>query len=214
MDKKEKAGKILDILKKEFPGAKTYLAFSNPLELLIATILSAQATDERVNRTTPALFKRFKRAEDYAQAPVAEIEGYIRSINFFRNKAKSIKACCSKIAGGFGGRLPQTVEELIELPGVGRKTANIVLSGAFGVPALAVDTHVKRVSTRLGLAEKKDPDGIEEELTGIIPETRWGETSNLLILHGRKTCRARNPLCPECRVRAYCDYYSTAAGKG
>lgn len=214
MDRKEKAKKILDTLKKEFPGAKTALGFSNPIELLVATILSARATDERVNRTTPALFKRFKGAKDYAKAPLTEIEGYIRSINFFRNKARSIKACCGMLAEEFGGKLPQTAGELTRLPGVGRKTANIVLAEAFGKPALAVDTHVRRVARRLGLTDKDDPDDIEEGLCAIIPKERWAETSNLLILHGRKTCRAKNPLCPVCPVRALCDYYMTVVRKG
>ncbi|MBI5598549.1 MAG: endonuclease III [Deltaproteobacteria bacterium] len=212
-DGKERAKKILDILKREFPGARTALGFSTPLQLLIATMLSAQCTDERVNMTTPALFKKYRDARDYAGAPLYELEGYVRSINFFRNKAKSIKACCRKIVEEFKGRLPKTVEELTTLPGVGRKTANVVLASAFSVPALAVDTHVKRVAGRLGLTVSDDPDDIEKDLCAIIPEKRWAETTSLLILHGRRTCRAKTPLCEACPVRAHCDYYGTIKGK-
>jgi endonuclease-3 len=205
----EKAKKVLDILEKEYPDAKIALQFKTPLELLIATILSAQCTDERVNKTTPALFKRYKKAKDYAETDRKELEGYISSINFFRNKAKSIQSCCKKIVDEFGGEIPNTLEKLITLPGVGRKTANIVLGGAFGKDAIAVDTHVKRVSNRIGLAVSHDPDKIEEELCRIIPQKRWTKAINLLILHGRRICTAKNPQHDVCKVRDYCDYYAT-----
>ncbi|HKZ46341.1 MAG TPA: endonuclease III, partial [Thermodesulfobacteriota bacterium] len=187
----EKAKRVLDILEKEYPNPKIALNFKTPLELLIATILSAQCTDKRVNKTTPALFKKYKKTKDYAEADLKELEGYISSINFFRNKAKNIQACCKKIVNEFGGEIPDTLERLITLPGIGRKTANIVLSSAFGKDAIAVDTHVKRVSNRIGLASSDKPDKIEEELCKIIPQKRWIKATNLLILHGRNTCVAK-----------------------
>lgn len=205
----EKAKKVLDILEKEYPDAKVALNFETPLELLIATILSAQCTDERVNKTTPAIFKRFKKAKDYSEVDIQELEGYISSINFFRNKAKNIQACCKKIVDEFRGEIPDTLEELITLPGVGRKTANIVLGSAFGKDAIAVDTHVKRVSNRIGLSFSQDPDKIEEELCKTIPQKRWTKATNLLILHGRRICTAKNPQHDVCKVRDYCDYYAT-----
>ena len=205
----EKAKKVLDILEKEYPDAKVALNFETPLELLIATILSAQCTDERVNKTTPAIFKRFKKAKDYSEVDIQELEGYISSINFFRNKAKNIQACCKKIVDKFRGEIPDTLEELITLPGVGRKTANIVLGSAFGKDAIAVDTHVKHVSNRIGLSFSQDPDKIEEELCKTIPQKRWTKATNLLILHGRRICTAKNPQHDVCKVRDYCDYYAT-----
>ncbi len=209
MDKRDRARKILKTLKREMPGARIALNFSSPLELLVATILSAQCTDERVNKVTPALFARYRTARDYAEAETEELEGLIRSINFFRNKAKSIKACCNKIVEEFGGRIPESVDELTKLPGVGRKTANIVLGSAFGIPAIGVDTHVKRVAGRLGLTNSTDPERIEEDLSRIIPKELWVDATTLLILHGRRTCKAKKPLCEECAVRDYCDYYSS-----
>ena len=205
----EKAKKVLDILEKEYPDAKVALNFETPLELLIATILSAQCTDERVNKTTPAIFKRFKKAKDYSEVDIQKLEGSISSINFFRNKAKNIQACCKKIVDEFRGEIPDTLEELITLPGVGRKTANIVLGSAFGKDAIAVDTHVKRVSNRIGLSFSQDPDKIEEELCKTIPQKRWTKATNLLILHGRRICTAKNPQHDVCKVRDYCDYYAT-----
>jgi endonuclease-3 len=209
MDKKEKAKKILDILEKEFPNTKTALNFSNPLELLVATILSAQCTDERVNMTTKTLFKKYRTARAYATADKAKFEKDIGSINFYRNKTRSIQNCCKLVVADFGGEVPATVGELTTLPGVGRKTANIVLGNAFGKDALAVDTHVKRVSHRLGLATSDDPDEIERELCAMIPKNRWTNTTHFFILHGRKTCKAKNPLCETCPVRVYCDYYKS-----
>ncbi len=207
MTKKDKAKRILDTLSKEFPDPETALDAKNPLELLIATILSAQCTDARVNLTTPALFKKFKSAKDYAGAKQAELEEYLKSINFFRNKTKSIQNCCKAVAEEFSGKVPSTVEELTSLAGVGRKTANIILGNAFGIEALAVDTHVKRVATRLGLTTNTNPDKIEFDLTDIIPEKMWTKATHLLIFHGRKTCNAKKPLCDECKLREICDYY-------
>lgn len=213
MNTKEKAGKILSILKKEFPDAKIALNHSTPLELLVSTILSAQCTDERVNKTTPALFKKFKTANDYASTDPKELEEAIKSINFFRNKAKSIRACCRKITEEFNGKVPNTLAGLTSLPGVGRKTANIVLAAAFGIPALAVDTHVKRVSQRLGLTKNQDPDKIEQDLCEIVPKRLWPDTTTLFILHGRKTCKAKNPLCPKCPINGLCEYYKKIVAK-
>ncbi|HHD11212.1 MAG TPA: endonuclease III [Deltaproteobacteria bacterium] len=212
MDRKEKAKKVLTTLKKLFPEAKTELAFSTPLELLVATILSAQCTDKKVNAITPALFARFKTPKDYADATTEEIEGYISSINFYKNKARSIKMCCKKIVEDFGGNIPRSIEEMTELPGVGRKTASIVLAEAFGIPALAVDTHVKRVAQRLGLASSDKPDDIEEELKALVPKKDWRSVTNLFILHGRRVCKAKRPLCEECKIKEYCEYYKTKGG--
>lgn len=213
MDKKEKARAVLDILEREFPDAKTALDHTNPLELLVSTILSAQATDKLVNKVTATLFKKYRAAADYAGAELSELERDIGSVNFFRNKAKNLKACGERIASAHKGRVPETLEELVELPGVGRKTANIVLGNAFGHSALAVDTHVKRVAGRLGLTAESDPDRIEEDLCAVIPEKRWTKTTHLFIFHGRKTCKARGPLCGECPVKAYCSYYKDVMKK-
>jgi endonuclease-3 len=213
MDLGERAKKVLDILSREFQDAGTALVFSNPLELLISTVLSAQATDKLINKITVELFKKYRTASDYARAPIAELEADISSVNFFRNKAKSIKGLGEKLAGEYGGKVPDTLDDLTSLPGVGRKTANIILGNAFGIDALAVDTHVKRVSGRLGFTTNTDPDKIEVDLCKIIPEKRWTATTHLLILHGRKTCKARGPLCNECPVSALCDYFETTFKK-
>ena len=206
MTKSVKAREVLDILESEFKGARIALGFSNPLELLIATILSAQCTDGRVNLTTKTLFKKYKKAKDYAGVDVEELAGDIKSINFFNNKAKSIKKCAAKIVEDFAGVVPDTLTGLTSLAGVGRKTANVVLANAFNIAALAVDTHVKRVAGRIGLTEKDDPDKVEADLCAIIPKERWGETTRLLILHGRNTCKARRPLCKQCSLSGLCDY--------
>jgi endonuclease-3 len=202
-----RAKKVLDILDKEFKGASIALEFKTPLELLIATILSAQCTDERVNLTTRALFKKYRKAKDYASVTPEELAGDIKSINFFNNKTKSIQKCTAKLVEDFAGKVPDTLDELTSLAGVGRKTANVVLANAFFVPALAVDTHVKRVAGRIGLTENDDPDKVEADLTAIIPDKRWGDTTRLLILHGRTTCKARKPLCEQCGLTKLCGWY-------
>ncbi len=207
MDKREKARRVLDVLEKRFPAARSALEFTSPLELLIATILSAQATDKLVNKATPALFKKRPSARDYSEADLKDLEKDIGSINFYRNKARNIKACCAMIISRFEGKVPDTLEGLTRLPGVGRKTANIVLGNAFGKDALAVDTHVKRVAQRLGLSSSDDPDRVEEDLCGVIPRSRWTETTHLFILHGRNTCKALKPGCPECALQGLCAYY-------
>lgn len=207
MDKPEKALKVISILDKVFPKATIALDFSTPLELLIATILSAQTTDKLVNKVTEKLFKKYKCADDYAKAGLDALQKDISSVNFFRNKAKSIKECCMRLQEEFRGRVPDTLEALTTLAGVGRKTANVVLGNAFGKNALAVDTHVKRVSIRLGLTKNENPDEIEKDLTSIIPERLWTKAALLFILHGRNTCKAKNPACVRCPVREFCDFY-------
>lgn len=212
-ERAQKSKKVLDILEREFPDSSISLRFNTPLELLIATMLSAQATDKLVNKVTVELFKKYRSAADYAGADLEEIEKDISSVNFYRNKAKSIKNCTTMIVEDFFSKVPETIEDLVRLPGVGRKTANIVLAGAFGIPALAVDTHVKRVARRLGLASSESPDDIELELCSVIDRGRWAETTNLLILHGRNTCKARNPACALCPLKALCDYYKEVVKK-
>jgi len=204
MKLRETAAKVLDILAKEYPAARVTLDFSNPLELLVATILAAQCTDERVNRVTQDLFRKYRASADYARADQEKFEEEIRSTGFFRNKAKNILLCCRKLVTQFHGQVPQTLEELTSLPGVGRKTANIILGNAFGKQAIAVDTHVKRVTHRLGWAKSEDPDKIEFELMEVMPPERWTLACHQLVFHGRKICMAKNPQCPVCPVAKYC----------
>lgn len=200
----ERVGKILPILEKAYPDAKTALDFANPLELLIATILSAQCTDERVNRVTKDLFQKYKSAADWTKADIKEIESDIRSTGFFRHKAMNIQSACKKIIEQFGGKVPETMEELITLPGVGRKTANVVLGNAFNVPGIACDTHVIRLSRRLELSENTDAEKLEFDLALIVPKENWTMFSHLLIFHGRNVCKARKPDCENCCISAYC----------
>ena len=200
----ERVKKIWPILNKIYPEAKTALRFKNPLELLIATILSAQCTDVRVNMVTPDLFKKYKSAADWAKADVKEIESDIRSTGFYHNKAISINRACAGIIQQFGGKVPDTMEELLQLQGVGRKTANVVLGNAFGKPALACDTHVIRLSRRLGLSLNSDAVKLEFDLAEIVPESNWTTFSHLLIFHGRKYCRARKPDCENCPISKFC----------
>ena len=197
---------IIKILSKEIPDSKIALIFSNPLELLIATILSAQCTDIKVNQVTENLFKKYRSVEDYAEANSTKLEEDIRPTGFYRNKAKSIQKCCQDLVKRFWGEVPKTLEELVTLPGVGRKTANVILGNAFGIPGIAVDTHVHRVSQRIGLTKKDDPFKIEFDLMEIVPKEEWTHFSNLLIWHGRRTCMARKPLCGTCPIRKICDY--------
>jgi endonuclease-3 len=196
--------KIYPILGKVYPGARTALNSKNPLELLIATILSAQCTDARVNMVTKEVFKKYKSAADWAKADIKDIESDIRSTGFYRNKAISIKGVCAEVIGRFDGKVPDTMEELVALPGVGRKTANVVLGNAFGVPAIACDTHVIRLSRRLGLSENSDAVKLEFDLAEIVPKKNWTMFSHLLIFHGRKYCRARRPDCENCLISKYC----------
>jgi endonuclease-3 len=197
---------IIRILSKEIPDSRIALEFSNPLELLVATILSAQCTDIKVNQVTVDLFKKYRSAEEFAKANLAKLEEEIRPTGFYRNKAKSIQKCCQELMKRFGGEIPKTLEELVTLPGVGRKTANVILGNAFGIPGIAVDTHVHRVSQRIGLTKHEDPVKIEFDLMEIVPKEEWTHFSNLLIWHGRRTCVARKPLCGTCSIRKLCDY--------
>ncbi len=204
-DNTKRAAWIISRLKKEFPGARTALVFSDPLQLLVSTILSAQCTDARVNIVTPALFVKYRQAKDFAAADRNELEDEIKSTGFYRMKTKHIIEACTAIVNRFQGQVPQTLEELISLPGVGRKTANCVLGGAFGIQSgIVVDTHVIRLSNRLGLTKNESPDKIEQDLIKIVPRKEWYRFSNLLILHGRKTCKARRPLCEQCVLSDNC----------
>jgi endonuclease-3 len=197
--------KIIDLLEKEYPEAKTALDYRNPLEILVATILSAQCTDKRVNIVTKSLFKKYRTAEDYANADLRELEEAVRSTGFYRNKAKNIKNACQMLVEKFGSQVPRTMSELLELPGVARKTANIVLSNAYGViEGVAVDTHVRRLSQRLGLTENTDPNKIEADLMLIVPKTHWERITDLLIFHGRNVCVARKPKCSTCVLNQIC----------
>lgn len=201
---KQRVKKIWPILKKKYPQARTALEFVNPLELLIATILSAQCTDTRVNMVTKDLFKKYKSAKDWAKADIKQIESDIKSTGFYHNKAVSIKSACRKIAEQFDGKVPDTMQELLMLPGVGRKTANVVLGNAFGIPTIACDTHVIRLSRRLGLSENSDAVKLEFDLAEIVPKANWTLFSHMLIFHGRNICKARKPNCPDCQIAQYC----------
>lgn len=201
----ERTAKVLAALKRTYPQAHCELNFRNPLELLIATILSAQCTDKQVNIVTETLFKKYKSAADYAQAPLEELENDIRRIGLFRNKAKNIKACCASLVERFNGEVPRTMAELTSLNGVGRKTANVVLGNAFGMnEGVVVDTHVARLAARLGFTRETNPEKIEAEMMKLVPREDWALFSHWLIWHGRRRCFARGPQCGECEVRMLC----------
>jgi endonuclease-3 len=198
--------KILDRLARAYPDARCELNFSTPLELLVATILSAQCTDARVNQVTPHLFKKYRSAKAYAEADPETFEREIRTTGFFRNKARNIIACCRELVRAFDGQVPRTMEALLTLPGVGRKTANIILYNAYGIAGFAVDTHVARVTGRLGLVESEDPDKIEEAMSRSLPRELWGQATHLFIFHGRRSCQAKQPRCPQCTLRSLCPW--------
>jgi endonuclease-3 len=201
------AKKILAVLEATYPNARVTLDFKNPFQLLIATILAAQCTDERVNRVTKGLFKRYPTPKAFAEADPAELEEAIRSTGFYRNKAKSIIGCCQRLVEAYGGQVPRTMDDLISLPGVWRKTANIVLGNAFGLnEGIAVDTHVTRVANRLGLADSDKQDEIEQQLCRVIPREKWTLVTHLLIFHGRNICKAQRPDCPRCPVLHLCPW--------
>jgi len=205
---------VVTRLKVEYPDARTELDWKNPLELLVATMLSAQTTDVQVNRVTQSLFAKYRTAEDYAHADPTELEEDIRPTGFYRNKARSLRNMAGVLVEEHEGEVPGTMQELVALPGVGRKTANVVLGNAFGVDeGIVVDTHVRRVSGRLGLTENKDPVKIEQDLMKVVPEEDWTVFSHLLILHGRRTCKARKPDCPNCILNDICPsaYYYKAS---
>jgi endonuclease-3 len=204
-DTKTRAVKTIRLLEKEHSDAEIALTFKNPLELLISTILSAQCTDKRVNIVTKTLFKKYKTLEDYAKADIKELEQDIKSTGFYHNKARHIKKCCQMLIEKFDSQVPRTMEELLELPGVARKTANIVLSNVFGiVEGIAVDTHVRRLSERLGLTQNRNQDKIEQDLMKIVPKEMWMRFSDLLIFHGRRICMAKKPKCGECVLNKIC----------
>ena len=204
-DQKQRTRTITRILKKEYPDARCSLDHSNPLELLVATILSAQCTDERVNVVTAELFRKYRGAEDYVRVAPEELEQDIRPTGFFRNKARAIQGACRLIVERHGGRVPELMAELLELPGVARKTANVVLGNAFGVASgVVVDTHAQRLSARLGLSAHTQPEKIERDLMELVPRRDWVIFPHLLIAHGRKVCKARTPLCAECAVERLC----------
>ena len=205
MEEKQRTRKIIQALRREYPAARCSLNFSNPLELLVATILSAQCTDERVNLVTASLFRKYPRCEDYYGVAQAELETDIRSTGFYRNKAKAIQSACRIISEKHQGRVPDNLDELVALPGVARKTANVVLGNAFGITSgIVVDTHVARLSERLRLSRQTQPEKIEKDLMELIPRADWIDFSHLLIAHGRKVCKARRPLCEECIIERYC----------
>ena len=205
LEPKERAAKIIELLEKEHPDAKIALKFSNPLELLIATILSAQTTDERVNIVTESLFKKYTKPEEYADADLVKLEQDLRSTGFYHNKARNIQNCCKLLVEKYNSQVPRTMEELVELPGVARKTANIVLYGAYGkIEGVAVDTHVRRLSQRLGLTENEDQDKIEQDLMRLVPKEKWMHLTDLLIFHGRRVCIAKKPRCDACMLNKIC----------
>jgi endonuclease-3 len=197
---------IINRLEKIHPDAKLALDHKTPLELLIALILAAQARDDLVNEVTAKLFKMYRSAQDYTAVPVTKLQEQIKKINFYRNKAKSIHNCCQEIVARFGGHVPQTLKELLSLPGVGRKTANIVLGNAFGQPAIGVDTHVMRLAQRLGFTKNTNPDKIEFDLTAIVPPPQRVRFCHLLQYHGRRICVAKQPRCPQCAINSLCPY--------
>ncbi|HEY2625449.1 MAG TPA: endonuclease III [Candidatus Udaeobacter sp.] len=205
MTTRERVAQLLKIWPKVYPNAHCELDFRNPLQLLVATILSAQSTDKRVNMVTPVLFKKYRTAKDYADAPQAELENAIKSTGFYRNKAKSISGAMRTIVEKHNGNVPDTMEELYALPGVGRKTANVVLGNGFHKnEGIVVDTHVARLSQRLGLTKHKDPEKIERDLMKLIPRQRWTDWSHWLIWHGRRRCYARKPACSQCEIFRLC----------
>ena len=205
LEPKQRTLKIIETLQKIYPNAKTALNYTNPLELLIATMLSAQTTDVQVNKVTQNLFKKYKTAKDYADTPITQIEEDIHSTGFYHNKAKNLKAACQMLEEKFRGEVPKTIEELTELPGVARKTANIVLYFAYGITAgVAVDTHVMRLSRRLGLTVETDQNKIEKDLMALMPKKHWMPLTDLLIFHGRQVCMAKKPRCDICVLNKIC----------
>jgi endonuclease-3 len=210
---KERIGEIITILRKAYPRSRTALHFETPFQIMVATILAAQCTDEKVNQITPALFQKYRTPADFASADQGELEKEVRPTGFFRNKARSIIGASKKIVEDFGGEVPDNMEDLVTLPGVARKTANIVLSSGFKkAEGIAVDTHVRRLSERLGLSKQKDPEKIERDLMALVPRKDWLDFNYMLVNHGRKICQARKPLCPQCELKHLCpsahDFYS------
>lgn len=207
MNKKD-AVKMVEILKQTYPDATCSLDFETPFQAVVAVILSAQCTDERVNKTTPALFERCKTVEDFANIDIKELEDFIHSCGFFKNKATNIKLCANQVLEKFNGQVPNNMEDLMSLAGVGRKTANVVLLEVFGIAeGIAVDTHAKRISNLIGLSNEKEPEKIEQDLIKIFPKKYLKDINHLFVWHGRNTCIARNPKCDTCTINRYCKHY-------
>ena len=205
---KKNAVQIVEILKETYPEATCSLNFTTPFEMVVAVMLSAQCTDERVNKVTPKLFERCKTIEDFANIDIKELENLIHSCGFYKNKAKNIKLCAKQIIEDYGGEVPHTMENLLMLAGVGRKSANVILLEAFGISyGIAVDTHAKRISNKLGLSKESDPKKIEQDLIKIFPKKYLKDINHLFMWHGRNTCVARKPLCEKCTVKNYCEYF-------
>ena len=205
---KKDAKKIVEKLKEKYPDATCSLDFETPFEMVVAVMLSAQCTDERVNKTTPELFSKYKTPEDFANIDIEELERIIHPCGFYKNKAKNIKSCANEIIKRFNGKVPETMEELVSLPGVGRKSANVVMLEAFGNPqGIAVDTHCKRVANKMGLSKEREPEKIEQDLLKIFDKKDYKDINHLFVWHGRNTCIARNPKCQECPVKDMCDEY-------
>lgn len=212
MYKRNDAINVINILKDYYPDATCSLDFTTPFEIVVATILSAQCTDERVNKTTPALFNKYSTPYDFVNIDLNVLEDLIHPCGFYRNKAKNIKACAQKIVSDFNGKVPCTAEELMSLPGVGRKTANVVLLEAFGIAqGIAVDTHAKRISNLIGFSNESDPIKIEQDLLKIIPKEYLKDVNHLLVWHGRNICIARNPKCDKCPIKDYCNHYKMSS---
>lgn len=209
---KKKIEEVLEILDKTYPDARCELNFNTPFQLLVATMLSAQSTDKTVNKVTDKLFEKYPALEDFQKLDQSQLELEIKEIGLYKNKSKNIKEMCNMLEEKFQGNVPDNMEDLVSLPGVGRKTANVVLSNAFDVPAIAVDTHVFRVSNRIGLAKAKNVETTEEQLRKNIPMNKWSKAHHLLIWHGRRVCAARKPKCEACPVAAYCKYYNEQTG--
>ncbi len=209
MKNKKEAVKIINILKEYYPDAKCSLDFSNPFEITIAVMLSAQCTDERVNKTTPNLFKIYNSPKKMAEIDIKELEQIIHPCGFYKNKAKNVKACCQKLLEEYNGIVPDNMNDLQMLPGIGRKSANVIMLEAFHNPqGIAVDTHAKRISNKIGFSKETDPEKIEKDLLNIIPKEYYYDVNHLLVWHGRKICTARNPKCDNCPVNNYCDNYN------
>lgn len=203
---KKKVAKIIEVFEILYPEAVCSLDYKTPLQLLLATQLSAQCTDERVNIVTKSLFQKYKNTEDFAQSNLEELEQDVKSTGFYHNKAKNIKATCMLLLKDFAGNVPGNMEDLLKLPGVGRKTANVVLGSIFNIPGIVVDTHAGRLSRRIGLSKEEDPGKVERDLMKIIPKKSWSKFCHQLVYHGRRTCMARKPLCAVCEIRDFCDY--------
>lgn len=212
MTKKQRAALAVESLKKEYPGAVCSLTYKNPLQLLIATRLSAQCTDARVNKVTPVLFKKFPSLDDFCAGKISDIETIIRSCGLYKTKARDIFNMCLMIKENFGGKVPDTMEQLLKLPGVGRKTANLILGDVYGKPAVVTDTHCIRICARLGLSEGKDPFKVEKQLAAVLPPEESNDFCHRLVLHGRAVCKARSPECGRCAMNKFCDYSLHSCG--